>query len=256
MSEYRIEEGRVVYEHHYVGVRPVEGADPATFDVLHDPSLRPHAPMAARDRRGVWFMHVPVPDADPATFEFFHGGQCRWGRDAARIYCFYVDARPRVKVVNGDPASFGFLPEPDSSYLRQYAYDRRFVYYYGRRVRGVVPQRFRAIAAETVRLDTGDIAIDTGWADYHRDDSAIVYAGRRLPGADPDTFRVVTLTEPGQPTWHYGLDVGEIYYRGRGLTETGDPHLPYARATLARYLTMRADLAPLYGTLTIGSDTR
>jgi hypothetical protein len=42
------------------------------------------------------------------------------------------------------PETFGFFTENhgSSAYLRQYAHDAKFVYYYGRRVQGARPETF------------------------------------------------------------------------------------------------------------------
>lgn len=90
-----------------------------------------------------WFMNRRIDGADPASFRGYYGGQCKWGSDHSHVWCFYVAAHPKVKpLTKADPSSFGFLIEEFSPYVRQYARDARYVYYYGRRVLGAEPGSF------------------------------------------------------------------------------------------------------------------
>ncbi len=206
-AQYRVERGSVIHHHHYTGDTLLEGADSQRFRVIADPLpglshwLRNGSvgnDYFATDERTVWFMNHPIIGCDPSTFEGFWGGQCKWGRDRNGVWCFYVDRKPSSKPMRtADPASFGFFLEELSGYTRQYARDRRNVFYYGRRVSGARPDGFAPVPKELFLPDdhrTPGIIVQPDWpSDYRRCEGvdAIWYKGRRVSGVDAASFRAI-----------------------------------------------------------------
>ena len=206
-AQFRVEGDSVVHHHHYTGDTVLDGADPAGLRVIVDPLPGLDAWLRgdstgndwfATDERRVWFMNLPVPDADPASFAGFWGGQCKWGRDRRRVWCFHLGARSAAKPMAGaDPASFGFFPEAFSAYMRQYARDRRGVFYYGRRVLSARPDGFAPVPMDLFLPDhmrtPGLMVLFDHPSDYRRcaGIDAIWYQGRRVPGAEATGFRAI-----------------------------------------------------------------
>lgn len=239
---YTIEDGQVFYTHHYVGRQRLEGADPATFTPATDPIVagtdKEDWHFAGKDHTSVWFMHVPIPVADAASFRYFHGGQCKWATDRAHIFCLYVDARPRVKVVKTKtPAGFRFADEPFGAYMRQYARDDRRVYFYGRLVRGADPRSFRPLPED--RFDEPPIP-----SEVYRDERAVFYVGREIVGVRPDDL--VVFHAPSPMSRLYALDRDRAYRVDGGRF---DPITPDELATRPQlqdvrdYLARRSDLS-------------
>src|SRR5262245_40319029 len=157
-AQYRFQNGSVIHQHHYTGETILADVDIGSFRIIVDSTIYQSPGLEARfagrpvdiqndyfaaDRNSVWFMNRRIDGADPTSFRGYYGGQCKWGSDHSRVWCFYVDAKPKVKSMpKADPSSFGFLIEDFSPYVRQYARDARYVYYYGRRVLGAEPGNF------------------------------------------------------------------------------------------------------------------
>lgn len=135
VAQYTVIDKQVYYEHHYTGRTLLTGADANTLVPLADPVVTGYFAdwhFAAKDQTTIWFMNRPVIGADPATFTYYWGGQCHWGVDQRYSYCFYVGSKPSYKVIKtANPAHFRFLPEEASgAYMRQYALDGKYVYYF------------------------------------------------------------------------------------------------------------------------------
>jgi DKNYY family len=237
-SAYMASADGVVFKHHYVGTQRLEHADPASFMPIADSTLADFEPpyFAGKDEESVWFMHKKVPGADPQSFEYFHGGQCKWGRDRAHLYCFYVDRIPKIKVMKSKCLeAFGFFHEHGDflgPYMRQYAHDAHYVYYYGRRVRGARPQTF-------CRLRKDGLSKGFTLSDYYAGERAVYYRGRELLGADPTCARVFYLPVCSQ---EYVFDRSAFFVRGRRLTDFLAEH----DKCIAAYVKARPELADEY----------
>jgi len=224
-AQYRLENSSVIHQHHYTGETILAGADVHSFRMIVDSTIYQTPGVAARfagkpvdiqndyfaaDRNSVWFMNRRIDGADPASFRGYYGGQCKWGSDHSRVWCFYVAANPKVKPMpKADPSSFGFLIEDFSPYVRQYARDARYVYYYGRRVLGAEPSSFSSYEQDYF-LPNDPVRFpfkSRSWYYHCATSNAVWYAGRQLKHADAATFRAI---EGG-----FGVDVSgfwkEIY---------------------------------------------
>jgi len=168
-AQYRLKNGSVIHQHHYTGHTILAGADVHSFRIIVDPTIYQLPGVDARfagkpadiendwfaaDSNSVWFMNRRIDGADPASFRGYYGDQCKWVSDHSHVWCFYVAAHPKVKLLpKADPSSFGFLIEEFSPYVRQYARDARYVYYYGRRVLGAEPATRKTISCLTIQFD-------------------------------------------------------------------------------------------------------
>jgi DKNYY family len=224
-AQYRLENRSVIHQHHYTGETILADADVHSFRVIVDSTIYQSPGVEARfagkpvdiqndwfaaDSNSVWFMNRRIDGADPASFRGYYGGQCKWGSDRSRVWCFYVDANPKVKPMpKADPSSFDFLFEDFSPYVRQYARDARYVYYYGRRVLGAEPGSFCSYEQDYfLPNDPVRFPFKSRSNYYHcATSNAVWYAGRQLKHADAATFRAI---EGG-----FGVDVNgfwkEIY---------------------------------------------
>jgi hypothetical protein len=209
-AQYRLENGSIIHQHHYTGETILADVDLDSFRIILDPTIHQSPGLDAwfggkpvdirndwfaADRRAVWFMNRRIDGADPASFRGYYGGQCKWGSDHSRVWCFYVAAKPGVKPMpKADPSSFGFLNEDFSSYVRQYARDARYVYYYGRRVLGAEPGRFSSYEQDhfLVPDDPARFRLKPRSDYYHcATSNAVWYAGRQLKHADAASFRAI-----------------------------------------------------------------
>lgn len=222
--QYTIEDGRVVYTHHYTGRQVLETADASTFMPLYDPvvtgSDKETWHFAGKDRAAVWFMHRRVDEADAASFRYFFGGQCHWGFDRSNVFAFYPEAKPGLKVAKSPVSeTLRFLDEPFGGYMRRYALDDRRVYYHGRWVRGADPATFRNLPTE----QPGESAASS---DVYRDDRHAYYFGRKLEGIDPSALVIFRCPGLGHRT--YAIDRENAYRvdattRTRGRDVSGTP---------------------------------
>jgi DKNYY family len=237
---YVVSADGVEFHHHYypTAAQRLDGADPASFTALSDPTWIAAEPLsyAGKDKTSVWFMHKQVPDADAQSFIYFVGGQCHWGRDRIRLYCFYVENNPVIKIMKSPaPETFGFFTENQgrSAYRRQYARDAKFVYYYGRRVQGARPETFR-------RLPNDRLSEGASESDYYVGDQAVYFYGKRVDGADPSCLRVFHL--PGLGHSEYAFDRSAFYCNGQRMPDFkvgGNRDIGY-------YVNARLDLAAEY----------
>jgi hypothetical protein len=133
-AQYRLENGSIIHRHHYTGETILADVDSHSFRIIFDSTIYQSPGVDAwfagkpvdikndwfaADRSAVWFMNRRIEGADPASFRGYYGGQCKWGSDRSRVWCFYVAANPGVKPMpKADPSSFGFLNEDFSSYVR------------------------------------------------------------------------------------------------------------------------------------------
>jgi hypothetical protein len=239
-ARYTINGDRVEYEHHYTGRQLLTGADSRTFTVLDDPAMKGYFAgwhFAAKDRDSVWFMSRKLEGADPATFKYYFGGQCQWGTDRDRIYCFYLSAKPSFKAISsGDPESFRFLEdEPEGAYMRQYALDAKHVYYYGRRVAKARPRQFENVAKD--QLEEGFAT-----SDYYWGSGSVFFAGKRVAAADPSTIRAFHL--PGLGHNVYAFDQAAFFHAGQRLADPAV--LIQENREIAAYVAARPELRDAY----------
>ncbi len=237
---YVVSAAGVEFHHHYypTAVQRLDGADPASFTALSDPTWIAAEPLsyAGKDKTSVWFMHKQVPDADAQSFIYFVGGQCHWGRDRFRLYCFYVENNPVIKIMKSPaPETFGFFTENQgrSAYRRQYARDAKFVYYYGRRVQGARPETFR-------RLPNDRLSEGASESDYYVGDQAVYFYGKRVDGADPSCLRVFHL--PGLGHSEYAFDRSAFYCSGQRMPD----FKVGCNRDIGYYVNARLDLAAEY----------
>jgi hypothetical protein len=194
---YTRNDNRIEYEHHYTGRHFLMDVDLSTFTPLTDPIVTGYFSgwhFAAKDRNSVWFMTQRLDEVDPASFRYFFGGQCHWGIDHKRIYCFYPGKKPKAKIIrSGDPQSFRFLnDEPYSAYMRRYALDDKHVYYHGRIVRSADPRTFGNIAKDCLLLSgqPEHNNEERSRSDFYRDDTSVFFWGRKLKEVDAASFIV------------------------------------------------------------------
>lgn len=240
VAQYTVIDNQVYYEHHYTGRTWLTGADAPTLTPLLDSVVTGYFAgwhFAAKDQKTIWFMNRPVTEADPATFTYYWGGQCHWGIDHQSIYCFYVGRKPSYKVIKtANPAHFHFLPEEGTgAYMRQYALDGTYVYYFGRRVLKARPAHFRNIPKD--QLHEGLAA-----SDYYCDDQAVFFRGKRVAAADPATLRVFHL--PGLGHEVYAFDQQAFYAYGQRLGAS--PMLLQQYPELATYVAARPEYREPY----------
>lgn len=210
----------------------LEGADTNTFEVLKDKTLtesdleelrRKHNGYAlgkshwvAKDKNSVWTREVRIPGADPETFEFFLGGQCMWGQDKICGYCFYSYGKNRIKPIT-ITGSLRFFNDSPGGYMRMYAFDDRYVYFYGRRCKGSKSDDCKHLIIENVQIDklTGVKYDDSS---SMISNNFVYYDGKALEGADAATAKGFSINEPGRGSLYIIMDRNTIYYEGKIFT--------------------------------------
>ena len=181
---YVIEPDRVLWYD-----RPIEGADPETFEWLTDDGKK--LPWG-RDKHRAYYRNLPVPDSDPETFEGFKEIQCI-AKDKNRVYVGDFDGIGEVyfsgknsswrrkmrlpacsiKVVDGaDAKSFRYLK--CDWFVDDYHLFRR-----ERMIEHVDPNTFRPLDPERGKR-----------RDWHVDANHVYRGDRLLKHADPNSFRI------------------------------------------------------------------
>ena len=239
---YVIKENEIVYIDYKDREIVLEGADPDTFEVLEDKTLTESdldilgikrnnyalgkAHLAAKDKNSVWTREVKIPDADPDTFEFYFGGQCTWGQDKNSGYCFYYYGKNRIKPIKLK-GRLQFFEDRIGGYMRMYAFDDRYVYYYGRRCRGSVSAGSRYLIQEDVQIDTltGDMYDDL---DSMISNNTVYYYGKVLEGADAGTAKGFSIDDPMQGSLYIIIDRNTIFHSGRVFAPSSNRY-QYAR---------------------------
>ncbi len=223
-----IDEGRGRVEH------PLEGADPATFEILvqgvyardakhvyreANSVAGADAPtftviekgLWAKDRSHVWVEYVLVPDADPASFRTL---QFPYSRDASHVFCGSVTmpiadlshfevisgSRDTQTIYSGDALAhdgLNFVPGVDRDHPALIGAGRARdgkVHYFG-----------------PVPLASSDYASFKAFNDYYaKDRTHVFYKYQLMSGADPETFKA---------DGEFGEDKGHLYV-GASVTKT------------------------------------
>jgi hypothetical protein len=178
-----VDEGRGRLEH------PLEGSDPATFEVVargayardakhvyhrmtRIPDADPrsftvlHAALWAKDRSHVWMDDMPVRGADPATFRPL---EYPYSRDAAHIFC------GTVPMSVADPARFEIL---SGSRTRHFYYSSE----------GLTQEGLPSVPGVDQKHP---VMFGDGWA---RDGKFHYFGPARVPSDDYASFRVLSRT--------------------------------------------------------------
>ena len=242
MNNYVIKENEVVYVDYNDRELLLDGVDLATFEVLDDKTLSESdleelrkkynnyalgkTRWAAKDKNSVWAQELKIQGADPETFEFYLGGQCDWGQDKNGGYCFYSYGKNRIKPITLTGFLQFFKNDRLGGYMRMYAHDDKYVYYYGRRCRGATSNDCRYLIQEDV-----DIITNTLTGEKYEDLDCVVsnnivfYYGKVLKDADGATAMGFSIDEPGQPSLYVIIDKNTIYYEGKPFTPFVNPYL-------------------------------
>ena len=164
--------------------RPIEGADPETFEWLTDDGKK--LPWG-RDKDRLYYRNLPVPDADPETFEGFKE-MPSYAKDANHVYV-------------GDYQSIGevLFSGKNSSWRRK--------------------MRLPATSVDVVKeADAKSFHyLSSVWFadDYH-----LFRHKELIDHVDPVTFRPLYQEHAGRDDWH--LDANHVY-RGDRLLKHADP---------------------------------
>ena len=230
---YEIANGKVIFTTNYRGDFTLDDVDLKTFEILEDKTLtatdlaeltRKYIPYgwkkaryAAKDANSVWSSEVRIGDADAASFEYFFGGQCSWGSDKNRAYCLYTEGKNRIKIIN-TVGKLRFFNEELGGYMRLHAYDEKYVYYCGRRLKGAISSDCRFLISNSVK--SGDLTGIKYNDSFAMVSNGVVYRnGRQIEGSDGDTAEGYSISKPNQGTLYIIVDRNNIYYEGKIFTE-------------------------------------
>ena len=226
---YIINDEKVYFQANYQPDCLLEGADLQTFQPLDDKTLtaenladltKKYVPYGwknlryvAKDRKSIWANGMKVPDADVDSFEYFFGGQCDWGQDRNRAYCFYREGKNKIKVLNA-VGQLRFPKDTLGGYMRMYAYDDKYVYYFGRRAKGALGGDCKHLIAESVNQEkmTGTEYFDSFSIISN---NTVYYYGKPIVGSDGETARGYSINEPNKGALYIIVDKNGIYYKGK-----------------------------------------
>lgn len=229
----------IVFETDHGVTIALAGADVETFAVLEDETLTENdlctlrevsnryalgqSRYAAKDKFSVWTREIKIPDADPESFVLYLGGQCTWGQDKNRGYCFYSAGKQRIKNISLT-GPLRFFNDRFGAYMREYAFDNRYVYFFGRRVKGAQSDDCRRLIEENVQGDalTG---VKYEHPDYVISNGMVFRHGRVIPGADGHTAQGFSISEPGVASLGIVLDKNGFYHEGELFTPELNPAL-------------------------------
>ena len=238
MYNYIVKRNEVAYLDYDENELVLEDVDLATFEILEDKTLTESdleelrgkynryalgkSRWVAKDKNNVWTKEVKIPGADPETFEFFLGGQCMWGQDKNGGYCLYSEGKNRIKNITLNGSLQFFKEDRLGAYMRMYAYDDKYIYYYGRRCKGSRSDDCRYLVEESVHVDVlSGVKYDDRYC--IASNGIVFYRGRVLPEADAATARSFSIDEPGRGSLYITLDKNTIYYGGKPFTSEINP---------------------------------
>ncbi len=202
--------------HVYLDGRPLDGADPDTFELLDRPNF-------AKDQDHVYLRDQAISD-DPAHFELLDGDLSKDGRAV-----YWSDGT----VLSPDPAGFAIVSNADH-YL--YTKDSDTVHVNGNPITGADPATFRVLQGAYARdgrrvfyfadeIPDADIASFRALEGPYASDAARVYwMGKAIDGADPATFRVLNAD------FECSADAQRGYYRDIVIADAAPSTFPQGRA--------------------------
>jgi hypothetical protein len=157
--------------------KKIEGADPATFQVIvYDEKSAPNI-IYAKDKNSVYVFNKRIQGADPATFRILSPGK-QYSGDSTSVFVY--DFESIQKIVGADPNTFTALKEagynPCTTGL--YSKDTKNIYFVAEAIPGADPSTFEALGFN------------------YGKDSKRVYKGIRVEnGVEPLTFEPPSCSE-------------------------------------------------------------
>jgi DKNYY family len=195
--KYVIDGNRVSYfdDYYFTKPQPMPEADAGSFQAVGD--------WFAKDRRHVFFLYRVVEGADPASFVYLGGYNAQWAKDRDRAY-YFSPSKTAGNMWAIDSASLDAFEILQHGKFSEYARDREFVYYLGKRVRGADAATFAILPSDRM----GE-ASDAYSYHFAKDGARVYFDAKPIKDADYASFQVVHA--PGTGNSEYGIDAFGAY---------------------------------------------